>query len=165
MSARAFYTTPTIADSSITSAKIADGTIVNADINGSAAIAQSKIANLTSDLAAKVTTGTLIPPRTTSTASSTTPTPNADTTDVYILTALAAGATFGAPTGTPVEAQNLLIRILDNGTARALAWNAAYRAVGVTLPTTTVISKVLYVGCRWNSTASKWDVLAVAQEA
>jgi hypothetical protein len=42
-----------IADSAITSAKIADGTIVNADISASAEIAQSKIANLTTDLAAK----------------------------------------------------------------------------------------------------------------
>jgi hypothetical protein len=32
---------------------IADGTIVNADINASAAIAQSKVASLTTDLAAK----------------------------------------------------------------------------------------------------------------
>ena len=42
-----------IADSAVTSAKIADGTIVNGDINASAEIAQSKIANLTTDLAAK----------------------------------------------------------------------------------------------------------------
>ena len=37
----------------VTSTMIADGTIVNADINASAAIAQSKIADLTTDLAAK----------------------------------------------------------------------------------------------------------------
>lgn len=37
----------------VTSTMILDGTIVNADINASAAIAQSKIANLTTDLAAK----------------------------------------------------------------------------------------------------------------
>jgi hypothetical protein len=42
-----------IADGSVTSAKIADGTIVDTDINVSAAIAQSKVANLTSDLALK----------------------------------------------------------------------------------------------------------------
>jgi hypothetical protein len=46
-------TTAKILDGAVTSAKIADGTIVNADINASAAIAQSKIANLTTDLAAK----------------------------------------------------------------------------------------------------------------
>jgi len=37
----------------VTSTMIADGTIVNGDINASAAIAQSKIADLTTDLAAK----------------------------------------------------------------------------------------------------------------
>jgi hypothetical protein len=39
---------------SITSTEISNGTIADADINGAAAIAQSKIANLTTDLAAKV---------------------------------------------------------------------------------------------------------------
>ena len=42
-----------IADGAVTSAKIANGTIVDGDINASAAIAQSKISGLTSDLAAK----------------------------------------------------------------------------------------------------------------
>ena len=45
--------TAMVADSAITSAKIADGTIVDADINATAAIAQSKISGLTSDLADK----------------------------------------------------------------------------------------------------------------
>jgi len=44
---------PAIATGAITSAKIADGAIVDADINASAAIAQSKVANLVSDLAGK----------------------------------------------------------------------------------------------------------------
>jgi hypothetical protein len=43
-----------IADGAVTSAKILDGTIVDGDINASAAIAQSKIANLTTDLTAKI---------------------------------------------------------------------------------------------------------------
>ena len=42
-----------IADGAVTSAKIANDTIVNADINTAAAIAQSKISGLTTDLAAK----------------------------------------------------------------------------------------------------------------
>lgn len=46
-------TSAKIADGSITTAKIADGAIVNIDINASAAIDQSKIANLTSDFALK----------------------------------------------------------------------------------------------------------------
>jgi hypothetical protein len=110
-------------------------------------------------------TGAIQSPRITSTTSSTTPTPNADTTDMYILTALAANATFGAPTGTPVQAQKLIIRIKDNGTARTLGWNAIYRAVGVALPTTTVISKTLYLGFIYNSTDTRWDLVATALEA
>lgn len=42
-----------IADSAVTSGKIANGTIVNLDISASAAIDQSKISNLVSDLSAK----------------------------------------------------------------------------------------------------------------
>jgi len=108
-----------------------------------------------------VNTGT----RTQTDASSATPTPASDTCDIYTLTALAAAAVFAAPTGTPVNGQALMIRIKDNGTARTLGWNSVYRAVGVTLPTTTVISKTLYVGCVYNSADSKWDVVGVCQEA
>jgi len=100
-----------------------------------------------------------------STASSATPTPSADSHDIYTVTALAADATFGAPTGTPTDGQPLIIRIKDNGTARALAWNAIYRAMGSSLPTTTVPSKTLYLGFIYNSTDSKWDLIAKAQEA
>lgn len=123
----------------------------------------------TDTLVGKATTDTLTNKRITArigtTASSATPTPDADSHDQYNVTALAAGATFGAPTGTPVDGQKLLIRIKDNGTARALAYNAIYRAMGITLPTTTVISKTLYLGMVYCAVDSRWDVLAVGQEA
>ncbi len=106
-----------------------------------------------------------VTPRVTTTASSAAPTPNASTTDVYAVTALAEAATFGAPTGTPAHGQSLLIRIEDNGTIRTLGWNAIYRVVGVTLPTATVANKLIYVGCVYNSTDTKWDVIAIAREA
>lgn len=108
--------------------------------------------------------GAYAAPRVTSAASSATPTPNCDTTDHFQLTALAAAATFGAPTGTPANGQRLVIRITDNGTARALSWNAIYRPIGSALPTTTVINKTVYVGLIYNSLATKWDCVAVAQE-
>ncbi len=99
--------------------------------------------------------------RVTSEASNATPTPDIDTTDVHIVTALAAGATFGAPTGTPTQGQQLIIRIKDNGTARSLGWNAAYRAsTDLALPTTTILGKTIYCGFIWNATDSKWDLLA-----
>lgn len=99
------------------------------------------------------------------TASSATPTPDGDNNDQYNVTALAAGATFAAPTGTPTDGQTLIIRIKDNGTAQSLAWNAIYRGIGVTLPSTTVISKTLYIGIIYNSASSTWDCTAVAQES
>ena len=92
----------------------------------------------------------------------TTITPTSDTCDQYNVTALASGATIAAPTGTPTDGQALIIRIQDNGTARALTWNGAYVAQGVTLATTTVISTPLYTGAIWNAQTSKWDVLAVS---
>jgi len=100
-----------------------------------------------------------------STTSSSTPTPTGNYKEnEYYLTALAAGATFAAPSGTPVNGNTLLIRIKDNGTARTLAWNSIYRAIGVTLPTTTTASKTLYIGCIYNSTDSKWDVVSVVEQ-
>jgi len=93
-------------------------------------------------------------------ASSATPTPAWDTTDEFTVTALAAAATFAAPTWTPTEGQVLLIRIKDDATARALSWNAIYRASSdLALPTTTIVSKTLYLQFVYNNTDSKWDLL------
>lgn len=103
-------------------------------------------------------------PRIGTTASGSTITADADDHDQYNVTALAAAATVAAPSGTPANGQRLVYRIKDNGTARDLDWNAIFRAVGVELPDTTVISKTLYVGCIYNAADSKWDVVAVAQE-
>lgn len=85
--------------------------------------------------------------------------------DQVNITAQAAGLTLANPTGTAVPAWGMVIRIKDNGTARSIAFGTQYRAIGVTLPTTTVISKTLYLRLIYNSTDTKWDVVAVAQEA
>jgi hypothetical protein len=106
-----------------------------------------------------------VDPRVTSAASASTLTPSIATADVYAYTALAAGLTINAPTGTPVDGDKLIFRILDNGTARALTWNATYTVIGVTLPTTTTISKTTYVGCIYNANNTRWDVIAVATQA
>lgn len=100
--------------------------------------------------------------RTNTIASSATPSPNAGTTDEFTVTALAATATFAAPGGTPINGQGLIIRIKDNGTARTLAWNGIYRASSdLALPTTTIVNKTLYLGFKFNSTSSTWDLLAL----
>lgn len=103
--------------------------------------------------------------RVATTTSSATPTPNSDTDDVFMLTAQAAAAAFANPTGTPTSGQSMIIRIKDNATARALTWGSQYRAIGTTLPATTVGSKTLYVSMIFNAADTKWDVIGTAQEA
>lgn len=103
--------------------------------------------------------------KSTSISSAATITPTPDVADVYAVTALAEAATVAAPTGSVSDGQTLILRIRDNGTGRALTWNAIYRVVGVTLPTTTVANKLLYVGLKYNSVDNKWDVLGISREA
>ena len=99
-----------------------------------------------------------------SVTSSATVTPNSDTDDLVIITAQAADLVIANPTGTPTEGQALLIRIKDNGTARAVSFGSEYRAIGITLPTTTVLSKTMYLGCVRNVADTKWDVIGLSQE-
>jgi hypothetical protein len=85
--------------------------------------------------------------------------------DLVVITAQAVGLTIANPTGTMVQGQALMIRIKDNGTARSIAFGTNYRALGITLPTTTVVNKTLYLGMIWNSTDTKFDVVGLNQEA
>jgi hypothetical protein len=106
-----------------------------------------------------------IDPRVTSAASASSLTPDISVSDVYAYTALAAGLTINAPNGTPLDGDKLIFRLLDNGTARALTWNATYTVIGVTLPTTTTANKTTYVGCIYNANNTRWDVIAVTTQA
>jgi hypothetical protein len=97
---------------------------------------------------------------------------NSDNFDIIAIAELANNLTISADSGSPTNGQKMMFRIKDNGTARTLAWTTAttngFRAVGVTLPTTTTANKTLYIGCIFNSGWSStpyWDVVALAQEA
>lgn len=94
---------------------------------------------------------------------------NSDNFDQYAATAQTAALTINADAGTPTDGQKIVFRFKDNGTARSLTWTTgttnSFRAIGVTLPTTTVINKTVYVGCIYNASDSRWDAVAVAQEA
>lgn len=99
--------------------------------------------------------------RSATSATSATPTPNSASTDIFVLTALAEAANFQAPSGAPIQGQQLQIRIKDNGTVRALAFNAIYRnSSDLILPSTTVAGKTLYLGFEYNVEAVKWDFIA-----
>jgi hypothetical protein len=101
-------------------------------------------------------------PRVVAAASTATLTPSLSTGNVYVLTAQATALTIAAPTGSPATFEPLLLRITDNGTARALTWNAAYRASAARpLPSTTVIGQDLYVTLVRNTSRVTWDAIDV----
>lgn len=83
----------------------------------------------------------------------------------YNYTALAANLTINAPTGTLTDGTELLFRIKDDGTSRTLTWNAIFVPLGATIPTATVIGKVVMVWARYNLAQTRWEVYDVKQEA
>jgi len=108
-----------------------------------------------------------INPRVSSTTSTATLTVNSDSFDQAVLTAQAVALSVAAPTGTPVNGQKLTLRFKDNATAQTISWtitSGGFRVIGCTLPTTTVISKVVYIGCIYNSDETFWDVVSVGQQ-
>lgn len=127
----------------------------------------------TDTLVGKATTDTLtnkrITKRVSSTTSTASPTPNADTDDVFALSAQAATGAFVAPSGTPTDGQGLIIRVVDNGTARSLSFasgTGGYTAGGVALPSTTTTGKYLHLGFIYNTSNSlnKWMLVASANQ-
>lgn len=140
---------------SLSSNQFSINTAITMDLSTSQSATNKNLSSTTNTIR-KVSTDT----------STATPTPTGDSDfNHYYLSALATNATFAAPSGTPKEGNSLVIRITPDATPRTLAFNAIYRAVGITLPTTTVASKTIYLGATYNSTATKWDVNAYALEA
>jgi hypothetical protein len=98
--------------------------------------------------------------------SSATPTPTGDSreNELYV-TALAANAVIAAPTGSATNGNKLIMRFKDDGTPRTLGYNAIFRNIGVTPPIITTAGKTIYIAAKYNSADTKWDILAVGQEA
>jgi trimeric autotransporter adhesin len=126
---------------------------------------------LTPKGAGRVNITTSIKPKVNSAANVTSPLAwNSTSYDEYAITALANALTINADANaSPADGQKMMFRFKDNGTARALTWTTgstnSFRAVGITLPTTTVASKIVYIGCVYNAADSRWDAVAVSQEA
>lgn len=146
------------------------GTAVSSTTTGTGVLtALAANANATSGFTTTDGAATLgskrINPRVSSATSTASITPDIATYDQYCLTAQAVGLTVNAPTGTPLDGNKLIFRILDNGSAQTITWNGTYTAIGVTLPTTTTASKTTYVGCVYNANNTRWDVIAVVTQA
>lgn len=92
---------------------------------------------------------------------STSVTIDADNYDVFEDSLQAGALLFNAPSGTPTNYQLLEVAIRDNGTARALTYNAIFAAsTDLSLPTTTTISKWLFMLFQYNSRTAKWYLIA-----
>lgn len=93
-------------------------------------------------------------------------TPNVDTSDEVTQTNTQALGTLtvNAHTGTPTEAQRLVMRIKSTN-AHALVFNAAYRAsTDLVMPAAlSGAGKTDYFSFIYNSTDSKWDLVAVVK--
>lgn len=91
-------------------------------------------------------------------------TPVAILNDMVIATALSQATLIANPSGSPVQGEKLIIRLKDNGTSRALSYGSQYREIGNSLPTATAANKTMYLGFIFNSTDTKWDLIAVSEE-
>ena len=131
---------------------------------GNTAVTLPTTGTLATLATAETFTNKRIDPRTSTATSTATLTPNISSFDQYNLTAQAVSLVIAAPTGTPVDGNRLTIRITDNGTPQSISWDAAFRAIALPLPSTTIANKILYVGCIYNSDDVEWDIVAVSQE-
>lgn len=95
-------------------------------------------------------------------ATATSITPNCDTTDIAHMTNTQATGTFSImnPSGTPTDGQTLIIRLKCTN-AQTYSWGANYRfSTDLPQPTVSSTGKTDYLGFKYNSTDSKWDLLS-----
>lgn len=174
--------TNTMLAGSITNAKLANSTIsgialgsnLNAltigtgltgtSYNGSGAVSIAIDSTVVTLSGSQTLTNKRITARVQSTTSTATFTFNFNNDDIGVITAQAAGLTV-TTSGTPTSMQPFVLCVKDNGTARAITWNGIFVAIGVTLPTTTVVNKHTYVSGYYNTTAAKVHIVGVTTEA
>jgi len=116
------------------------------------------------DLQAALDAKVSLTPRIQSVVSAATVTPTS-VNDEVIVTALAVATQFLNPTGVMVQGQAMILRIKDAGVAKAISYDTQYRAIGITLPTTTTAGKTTYIGMIYNDTDTKWDCISTVTEA
>jgi len=87
------------------------------------------------------------------------------TVDFIAITAQNTSLFFSNPQSGFSQGQALMIRIKDDGTARGITYDTKYRAVGVNLPSTTVIGKTVYLGFLYNATEDKFDCIGISQQS
>jgi hypothetical protein len=87
---------------------------------------------------------------------------NPETTDQLIVTGLAVNTIIPAPSVAIVQGKKYIVRVKDNGVARTVGFNPAYRfSSDLPNPGITTISKTSYYGGIGNSTDNKIDIVAI----
>ncbi len=137
--------------------------IADSYLGGATSNLQTQISALPTASSTTTFTNKRITKRVVTTTDDATAVIDVDVTDDYQLSAVA-NATEFTLTGTPTDGQVLIVRYKDAGVSKALTWTG-FTAIGTTLPTATTAGKWGYVGCKYNSAASQWHVLAVQTQA
>lgn len=97
-----------------------------------------------------------IQPRTASSTTASTLTPDLSTANVYYRTTQTETLTIGAPTGTPVIGETIMIYV-DSASAQTLTINSTYKAFGAAFPATTTAGKTFMMSAQYNGT--DWKAL------
>jgi hypothetical protein len=87
-----------------------------------------------------------------------------DTYSAGKVTAQAVTLNMAAPTGTPTDMESFIMKIIDNGSAKSISWDAKFRSIGATLPTTTVGGKVMSLVFLYDSDNTTWDLMSIANQ-
>ena len=142
---------------------ITTGNITGGNILGGANVNATTHTGATVSVTGNIITGGGIVSRVVSIADGTSVTIDADTTDLATQTntQVAGTLTINAPTGTSTNGQKLMFR-LQSSNVQTFAWNAVFDgSTDLSLPATSSgSSKYDYVGFIYNSTATKWQLLA-----
>jgi hypothetical protein len=94
--------------------------------------------------------------------STSTYTPNTDTTDLAIISSPTAAFTVANPSGTAADGQRFMLRIASGATGWTPTWGTNYLSSGIaTLPTTALpASKTVTFGFIYDAAKTKWVLLA-----
>lgn len=99
-------------------------------------------------------------PRTASSTSASTLTPDLSSANIYFRTTQTVTLTIEAPIGTPVIGETIVIYV-DSAGAQTINFNATYIPFGSAFPTTTTAGKTLMITAQYNGT--DWKTLTATQ--
>ena len=101
---------------------------------------------------------------------------NSDTFDVYAATAQSATLTVNADSGTPTDGRKMQFRFVCDATPRVITFiggvSKGFKPVGITMTEsasnwtyTLTASKATYFGAIYNLASTRWEIVAISQEA